>query len=120
MIEEIETFEQLHTALRELSSLLSESGACEEGVFKSKLIVSELVSNVLQHTAGGSACVSCAVRGERAVLTVRCEPAFLPPQQASCADVYAESGRGLFLVKSYSETCSISEDGVIRVEVIIK
>ena len=120
MKEEIGTFEQLHTVLREISALLNQAGACEEGVFKSKLIVSELVSNVLQHAEGGSANVSCAVRGERAFLTVRSIPAFFPPQECVCADVYSESGRGLFLVKSYSETCFVSKDGAIYVEVKIK
>lgn len=120
MKEEIGTFEQLHTVLRELSALLNQAGACEEGVFKSKLIVSELVSNVLQHAEGGSANVSCAVRGERAFLTVRSIPAFFPPQESVCADVYSESGRGLFLVKSYSETYSVSKEGEIFIEVKIK
>lgn len=120
MKEEIGSFEQLHIALCELSALLSQAGACEEGVFKSKLIVSELVSNVLQHAEKGSANVSCAVRGERANITVRCTPAFFPPEESACADVYSESGRGLFLVRSYSETCSVSKDGVIRIEVKIK
>lgn len=120
MKEEIGTFEQLHIALRELSSLLLQAGACEEGVFKSKLIVSELISNVLQHAEQGSANVSCAVCGERANITVRCTPAFFPPQESVCADVYSESGRGLFLVKSYSETCFVSKDGAIYVEVKIK
>ena len=120
MKEEIGTFEQLHIALRELSSLLLQAGACEEGVFKSKLIVSELVSNVLQHAEQGRANVSCAVYGERANITVRCTPAYSPPAESVCADVYSESGRGLFLVKSYSETCSVLKDGAIYVEVKIK
>ena len=45
---QIGTFEQLHSALGDLAAFLKENGAGDEGIFKAKLAVSELVTNAIR------------------------------------------------------------------------
>lgn len=120
MEKEIATFVQLKETLQALSDALFAAGACEDGVFKSKLVVSELVGNALRHGAGGRAKLICRIDGALAELSVRSFPTFVPPEKCGCADVYSENGRGLFLVDECCDERSVSEDGFVRVVVKIK
>ena len=52
MFFEVKNFQALRKAMEELSEYLEESDVPEEEVFDSKLVVSELVSNVLRHSDG--------------------------------------------------------------------
>lgn len=116
---EIVSYVQLREALEKLAEALFAAGACEEGVFKSKLVVSELVGNALKHGKDGKARLEYRIEGEIAELSVRSFPYFVPPEKSGCADVFSENGRGLFLV---DECCDgrVFSDGYVRVAVKIK
>lgn len=120
MSETIESLEQLHTVLSELSDVLVEAGACEEGVFNSKLVVSELIGNALKHAVGKKAFFEYRLSDETCVLKIKSVPSFQPPSESVCSDVLSESGRGLFLVRQCSEACVVEKDGSICVSVRIK
>ncbi|MFQ9737252.1 MAG: ATP-binding protein [Christensenellaceae bacterium] len=94
---EVKNFEALKEAMKELCDFLAESDVPEDSVFDSKLVVSELVSNVLQHS-DGVASLESEIRGEFIELKVRSSVRFCPPEESRCSEVYAESGRGLFIV----------------------
>ncbi len=117
---QIGTFEQLHSALGELAAFLKENGAGDEGIFKAKLAVSELVTNAIRYTESGNAEVEWRVKGSLCELKITSLPPYAPPKDCRCADVMSENGRGLYLVNSLSETCTVSANGTLTVTVKIK
>ena len=117
---QIGTFEQLHSALGDLATFLKENGAGDEGIFKAKLAVSELVTNAIRYTESGNAEVEWRVKGSLCELKITSLPPYAPPKDCRCADVMSESGRGLYLVNSLSETCTVSASGTLTVTVKIK
>ena len=114
MFMEVKNFEALKEAMKELCDFLAESDVPEDSVFDSKLVVSELVSNVLQHS-DGVASLEREIRGEFIELKVRSSVRFCPPEESRCSEVYAESGRGLFIVDNVCTERSFTEDGGIKV-----
>lgn len=118
MILRIDDRNALKGAIEELTAYLRAASASEEGVFHSKLVVSELVGNVFRHSEGG-ACVTLERSEEFVRLTVRATKPFFPPEKSTLSDVYAESGRGLFLVDSVCEERTTTERGEICVTVKI-
>lgn len=117
---EIGTFEELHKALADLAVFLKENGANDDGVFKAKLAVSELVTNAIRYTESGNAKVEWRVKGSVCELKITSLPPYAPPKECKCADVMSENGRGLYLVNSMSETCTVSKSGTLTVTVKIK
>ena len=112
MFMEVKNFEALKEAMKELCDFLAESDVPEDSVFDSKLVVSELVSNVLQHS-DGVASLESEILGEFIELKVRSSVRFCPPEESRCSEVYAESGRGLFIVDNVCTERSFTEDGGI-------
>lgn len=121
MLTIIGTYEELHSALKELAAYLTENGASDDGIFKAKLAVSELVTNAIRHTERGAAKVEWQVKDALCELKITSLPPYVPPKKESkCADVMSESGRGLYLVKELSENCVIAENGMFTIMVKIK
>lgn len=115
---EIFDYTGMEKALRELSSYLEQFNICEDLVFDSRLVTSELISNVLQHSTG-KAFFSSLVRDGFIELEIGSDEKFTPPATSHCSGVYAESGRGLFLVDTFCEKRIATQDGV-RVFIKIK
>jgi serine phosphatase RsbU (regulator of sigma subunit)/anti-sigma regulatory factor (Ser/Thr protein kinase)/CHASE3 domain sensor protein len=77
----------------------------------SELILSEMLGNVARHTPGPAE-VILEWSGDTATIRVFDEgPRFEPPAMFSAADVLAESGRGLFLLRTMSRHLSIEWTG---------
>ena len=114
MFIEVKNYEALKEAMKQLCDFLAESDVPEDSVFDSKLVVSELVSNVLQHS-DGVASLDGEIHGEFIELKVHSSVRFCPPEDSFCSDVLAESGRGLFIVDSVCTERSFTEDGSIKV-----
>lgn len=108
------SYEMLSRAMEEFSSFLRQNGVSEESVFNSKLVTSELVSNVFQH-AGGTAILSGEIEADKIRIRVKSENGFRPPEKSCCSGVYAESGRGLYLVDTISEERSFSNGAILVV-----
>ncbi len=107
---EIDDYNALREALQKMSLALRELS--EETVFNSKLVATELLSNVLQH-GGGRAIFRVEKTGDEIRICVQSENKYRPPEKSVCADLYAERGRGLFLVDAYCERRTYSdEDGI--------
>ena len=110
---EIDDFNALKEALHQMCQQLAAEKIPEEIVFCSKLVADELLSNVLQH-GGGRAFFAAALEGDEIKLCVRGTENFRPPEKSTLADVFAESGRGLFLVDSYCTRREFSErEGIL-------
>ncbi len=119
MIFEIKDYQAMHAAIAKLCDTLQKSSIPSERVFDSKLVISELVGNVLRHT-DGKATLHGEINGEFIELTVYSSTAFLPPEKSRPADVYAESGRGLFLVDAVCEKRTLTDEGGILVKIKIR
>lgn len=113
-VADFSAFEEMKTALIEY---LLPLGVSPQKLFDSKLVLSELVGNVLRHSAA-----SAEVEGRLAdgfiELCVKASDGFVPKSTAFCSCVDAESGRGLFLVDSVSCVRTVTADG--KVKVLIK
>lgn len=111
---ELENYKMLEGALKEISAFLKSMGLSEDSVFDSKLVVTELVTNVFQHSTG-AAYVEGELDGDTVKIKVRSSTSFVPPEKSLCSGVLEESGRGLFLIDSVSEERSCSPDGAVCV-----
>ncbi len=111
---EIDSYASLRGALRTICEGMG--GVSESALFDCKLVIDELVSNVLQH-GGGRAYLSVE-RQERIRISVRGENAFRPPERSVLSPLNAERGRGLYLVDALvlSRTYSEEEGIVVLIE----
>ncbi|MBQ8658897.1 MAG: ATP-binding protein [Clostridia bacterium] len=119
MFFEVKDSDALQSALSELCSFLAENSIPEDCVFDSKLVLYELVGNILRHS-GGVATVHGAISGEFVELKVFSSSPFVPPEKSVCSEVYAESGRGLFIVDKVCAERSYTPDGAIKVKIKIR
>ena len=99
---EIDDYSALKAALRNMCIKFSLENVPEETLFDSKLVATELLSNVLQH-GGGTAYFRAELHDGKIMLSVRSTNDFRPPEQSSCSEATAERGRGLFLVDTICE-----------------
>lgn len=119
MIFEIENHLAMREALDELCLYLAQNGISPERVFDSKLVATELVGNVLRHS-DGIAKLCGEIAGEFIELIVLSSIPFIPPKVSRKAELYAESGRGLYLVDSVCEERLSTSDGGIKVRIRIE
>ncbi len=118
MIFEINDYLSLQEAIESVNRILLEHDVPDERVFDARLVMSELVGNVLRH-AKTTATLGVEISGAFLKIHVRSGVPFVPPTVSKKAEVFAESGRGLFLVDSVSEERSCTEDGQISVRIKI-
>ena len=111
---EIDDFNALHEAVHQMCMQFSAERIPDDAVFNSKLVADELLSNVLRH-GGGRAYFQAAREGDEIRICVRGSNGYRPPESSVCADVLAESGRGLFLVDNYCVRREFNEREGIRV-----
>ncbi len=109
---EIDSFSALKRALSEICAEI-ERGAPEDIVFDCKLVIDELVSNVLRH-GGGRAYLSVEREGS-VKICVRGEIPFVPPKRSTLSPSDAECGRGLYLVDALVSSRTYSEEEGITV-----
>lgn len=114
MFIEVKNYEALKEAIDKLCDFLSAGNVPDDSVFDSKLVVSELVNNIFRHS-DGVASLESEIRGDYIELKIHSSAYFCPPEESSCSDVFAESGRGLFIVDSVCTERSFTDDGSIRV-----
>ncbi len=119
MIVVVKKLTDLQDAINRLCEFLEEWEVPYDNVFDSKLVVSELVSNALKHTKGVATFESEVTDGFIKI-KVSSSVAFTPPEKSVCSDVYAEHGRGLFLVDSVCESRTMNEKGEIVVTIKVK
>lgn len=102
-----------HAALKEgiarMCSALEEMGVPVDAVFSSKVVAHELLTNALEY-GGGEARFSFRLSGNSIRISVRAKYGFEPPKKIARADLYAECGRGLYLVDALSERREYSEE----------
>ncbi len=119
MIFEIENYASMREALERFCRFLTDNGVATERVFDSRLVASELVGNVLKH-AKEKARFCAEIKDGFLELCVFSKTPFEPPKISKNAEVYAEHGRGFFLVDSVSEERTLTKEGGIFVRIKIQ
>ena len=119
MIFEIDDYSSMQDAITRFCLFLSQNKVPDERVFDSRLVANELVGNVLRH-AQGRAKLHGDIREGFVELVVFSSVAFIPPTTAPKADLYAEHGRGLFLIDSVCYERKTTKDGGILVRIRIE
>ena len=119
MIFEVNNLSSMHETIRALCHYLQEQSVPADLVFDSKLVASELLGNVLRHTNGGAK-VKGEIKDGYFHLHIFSDVTYQPPTITKNADVYAEHGRGLFLIDSVCVERTVDEQGAIWVKMKIR
>jgi anti-sigma regulatory factor (Ser/Thr protein kinase) len=110
---DVKDYASLQTALDGLCQFLTKWKIAEEKVFDCKLVACELVGNVLKYT-DGKAGLQALIADGTVFLKALSDRFFKLPESIVCSGLYAESGRGLFLVNSLCEGQVTAEaDGIV-------
>ncbi len=112
---EIDTIQELKGALK---AVCAEIDAADAVLFDLKLVIDELVSNVLRH--GGGRARLTVEQGREIRVTVRGENGFRPPEKSVLSPVDAERGRGLYLVDALVSSRTYSEEDGIAVTISLE
>ncbi len=115
---EVNDREAMQQAITALCRFLGEKGLSSDRVFDSRLVASELLGNVFKHT-DGVAKLKGSVQDGYVEIAVWSSVKFIPPKTARCSDVYAEHGRGLFLIDRICEERKVTDDGEVIVRIRI-
>ena len=115
MTYEIINYETLRKAVDELCDFLFAQNVCADSVFDSKLVAYEMLGNVLKH-ADGNAKLHFGVTPEFVELKIITAEIFFPVKKENCSDVYAEGGRGIYLVDRIAERFLMDDGLLIRIK----
>lgn len=119
MFLKVNNLKDLQEAMERLCDFLLLSQIPQESIFDSKLVVSELVGNVLKHS-DGIASLHTEVKDGLINLKITSSKPYVLPEKSVCSDVFSEHGRGLFLVDRVCLTRSQTSDGEIIVTLAVK
>ena len=119
VIFEIDDYLSMQDAIAQFCLFLAQNEVSDERVFDSRLVANELVGNVLRHSRG-KAKLCGDIRNGFVELTVFSSVSYIPPKRAQNAEIYAEHGRGLYLVDSVCHERTMTKDGGILVRIRIK
>lgn len=118
MVFEIVSYESLKRAVDDFCAFLFSKNIPDDRIFDSRLAAFELLGNVLKHSEGGAK-FSATVEEEHIELKILGANRYCPPEKGTCAEVYSEHGRGLYLVDSVCAERIVTEDGGILVRIKI-
>ena len=114
MVFEIVSYESLKRAVDDFCAFLFSKNIPDDRIFDSRLAAFELLGNVLKHSEGGAK-FSATVEEEHIELKILGANRYCPPEKGTCAEVYSEQGRGLYLVDSVGAERIVTDDGGILV-----
>lgn len=113
MFFKVKNYATLQEALEGLCDFLVSQNVGQESIFDSKLVACELLGNVLKY-AKGEAGLRGEIKEDFIELKVLSESFFALPDKIECSGLFAESGRGLFLVNTLCEEQVFAEkDGIL-------
>ncbi len=114
MIFKVKDCAAMQEALSALCAFLEGCQIPTEKVFDAKLVACELMSNALKY-AGGETGVESDIKNGSIELKIYSKQFFALPKAVVCADLFAEHGRGLYLVHKLCKGKMNAEEDGIRV-----
>ncbi len=119
MVFEINDYQTLKISLDSFCDFLKENDVPVDCIFDSKLVITELIGNILKYNQ--SQAKFCGeVKDGFVQLEIYTSNAYKIPDKTVCAGLFAEHGRGLFLVDKICEKRSQNNDGTIFIRIRIK
>ena len=113
MFFKVNDYAALQGALDGLCGQLTASGISQECVFDCKLVACELLSNVLKHAGEEAECFA-QLKEDCVELKIVSKTVIKLPEKIECSALFAENGRGLFLVHTLCQQQVFSvEDGIV-------
>ena len=110
----VDNLKNMSAHLKTFAEFLRLSGADDEDIFASKLVSCELITNVIRH-GGDAAEFTGSLSGDTIMISVTAESFKDLDIARPAPDVFAESGRGLYIVKSICSDIERGERGEIKV-----
>ena len=111
----VDNLKNMKSELKAFAEFLRVSGVADDDIFAGKLVSCELITNVIRH-GGDAAEFTGTLSGDRIIITVSSESMKGLEITPAVPDVFAESGRGLYIVESLcTGEIERGEDGEIRV-----
>ena len=110
----IDNLKNMGPNLKTFADFLRLSGADDEDIFASKLVSCELITNVIRH-GGDEAEFTGSLSNDTIIITVTAESFKNLDLTRPAPDVFAESGRGLYIIKSICSKIERGEHGEIKV-----
>ena len=110
----VDNLKSMKENLADFVEFLRLSGANDEDIFASKLISCELITNVIRH-GGDEAEFTGTIAGDKIIITVAADSLKDINLNRPAPDVFAENGRGLYIVKSFCCELCRGESGEVRV-----
>lgn len=111
----VDNLKNMTSQLKAFSEFLLSCDISEDDVFLSRLVSCELISNVIRH--GGEAAEFCGeLLSDKISITVRAPGQNNIDLKPARPDVFAESGRGLYIINAVSISgLERREDGGLQV-----
>lgn len=108
----VDNLKNMNDCLKPFLEFLRSFGVTDDDVFDSRLVSCELITNVIRHL-GETANFEGGVNADNIVICVSSENTDGTKVAATLPDVFAESGRGFYIVKTicsgnvFSDGCSV-------------
>ena len=110
----VDNLKNMNAELKSFADFLRLSGADDDDISASKLVSCELITNVIRH-GGDEAEFTGTLSGDTIMITVTAESFKELDICRPAPDVFAESGRGLYIIKSICSDIERGERGEIKV-----
>ena len=110
----IDNLKNMGPHLKTFADFLRLAGADDEDIFASKLVSCELITNVIRH-GGDQAEFTGSLSKDTIVISVTAESFKNLDLSRPAPDVFAESGRGLYIIQSICSNIERGERGEIKV-----
>lgn len=112
----VDNLKNMNCELKAFADFLRGAGVDDDEIFSSKLVSCELITNVIRH-GGEEAQFTGTLTGDKIEITVSAQSLIGLDLCRSAPDVFAESGRGLYIIKSLCGNIQAGEQGQIKVEI---
>lgn len=96
----VDNLKNMNAELKEFLDFLRTVGVCDDDVFASRLVSCELITNVIRH-GGDEAQFTGKLNDKTIVITVSAESLKGVDLHRPAPDIFAENGRGLYIVKTF-------------------
>lgn len=104
----VDDLKEMNTALKAFAEFLRSANVSDDDVFASKLVSSELIANALVHGGKRAEFFGELLPGEICI-TVKSDLNGNFNLRTPLPDVFAERGRGLYIIRSFGEIERVEE-----------